>query len=570
MYLLLPPKDVNVEDEGRIAQRLSEVVTLGSGLEKKDSSSSLFRMENEQNNQISETMPGQKVDVKTTLTMPLKDLDQQKLISQVYSSKEIRIRSFPKNDDTPNDSLRKLAVASGQWSRFRVDLNVPINVFVGVFEAWLRNSINRSLADEVYTAQDIATGEDVGFITLKKKGSTVSIGLLAASENHRRKGIASMLLSKGALWAMEQSSVNENMIYSVVTQGANDAAIKSYRSFGFLITTIQDVFHVWLPQHLEEPGLRADQSALPYCKQYLCGKEKVYVNQVLDGGPDSASRFTVMCSTKIKQMMGPECDRVVMVPSGTAALEMAALLSNLGEGDEVIMLSYTFSSTANAFVLRGAVPVFIDCKSDTINMDELLIEPAITSKTKAICVVHYGGIPCEMDTIMAIANKHGLIVIEDAAQAFMSTYKGRPIGSIGHFGCFSFHYTKNVICGEGGAICVNRFIDHSRRSLVLWEKGTNRYDFMIGKIDKYEWIDIGSSYVPNEVSCAILWAQIEVCDEIHVRRKANYQMYKHGLADLAAKGIIKIPVVPNEVEGNAHIFFILCPTLKEKRCLKKD
>jgi len=569
MYLLLPPKDVSVEDEGRIAQRLSEVVTLGSGLEKKDSSSSLFRMENEQNNQISETMPGQKVDVKTTLTMPLKDLDQQKLISQVYSSKEIRIRSFPKNDDTPNDSLRKLAVASGQWSRFRVDLNVPINVFVGVFEAWLRNSINRSLADEVYTAQDIATGEDVGFITLKKKGSTVSIGLLAVSENHRRKGIASMLLSKGALWAMEQSSVNENMIYSVVTQGANDAALKCYRSFGFLITTIQDVFHVWLPQHLEEPGLRADQSALPYCKQYLCGKEKVYVNQVLDGGLDSASRFTVMCSTKIKQMMGPECDRVVMVPSGTAALEMAALLANLGEDDEVIMPSYTFSSTANAFVLRGAVPVFIDCKSDTINMDELLIEPAITSKTKAICVVHYGGIPCEMDTIMAIANKHGLVVIEDAAQAFMSTYKGRPVGSIGHFGCFSFHYTKNVICGEGGAICVNRSIDHSRRSLVLWEKGTNRYDFMIGKIDKYEWIDIGSSYVPNEVSCAILWAQIEVCDEIHVRRKANYQMYMHGLADLAAKGIIKIPVVPNEVEGNAHIFFIICPTPERKAIFEK-
>lgn len=568
MYLLLPPKDVSIEDEHRIAQRLAEVVTLGTGLEKKDSSSSLFRMANEKQ-QIQESLPGQKVDVKTTLTMPLKNLDQQKLLSQVYSSKEIRIRSFPKQDDTPNDALRKLAVASGQWSRFRVDLNVPINVFVGVFEGWLKNSINRSLADEVFTAQDIATGEDIGFITLKKKGDVVSIGLLAVSENHRRKGIASMLLSRGALWAMEQGSFNSNIIYSVVTQGANEAALKCYRSFGFLITTIQDVYHAWLPQHLEEPGLRADQSALPYCKQYLCGKEKSYVNQVLEGGLDSASRFTVMCSTKIKQMMGPDCDRVVMVPSGTAALEMAALLANLGDGDEVIMPSYTFSSTANAFVLRGAVPVFIDCKSDTINMDELLIEPAITPKTKAICVVHYGGVPCEMDTIMAIAKKHGLLVIEDAAQAFMSTYKGRPVGSIGDFGCFSFHYTKNVICGEGGAICVNRSIDFSRRSLVLWEKGTNRYDFMIGKIDKYEWIDIGSSYVPNEVSCAILWAQLEVCDEIHVRRRANYQMYMHGLADLAAKGIIEIPVIPNDVEGNAHIFFIICPSPEKKLFFEK-
>ena len=203
-----------------------------------------------------------------------------------------------------------------------------------------------------------------------------------------------------------------------------------------------------------------------------------------------------------------QCEEVVVTASGTAALEMAALLCEVGPGDEVIMPSYTFSSTANAFVLRGAIPVFVDIREDTLNIDEKLVEAAITTRTKVICVVHYGGVACEMDTICDIATRHNLLLVEDAAQAFLSSYKGRKLGTIGDLGCFSFHYTKNVICGEGGALAINRSPERAKRALILWEKGTNRCDFMSRKVDKYEWVDVGSSNVPSEISSAILWAQL--------------------------------------------------------------
>jgi dTDP-4-amino-4,6-dideoxygalactose transaminase len=315
--------------------------------------------------------------------------------------------------------------------------------------------------------------------------------------------------------------------------GANAPACAFYKRLGCTVASVQNIFHAWLPQHLVEPEQRSDLAPIPFCKQHLTGQELQFVTEVLSSGHlDSASRFTSMCSLRLQELLGNACDRVVMVPSGTAALELAALLANLAPGDEVIMPSYTFSSTANAFVLRHCVPVFVDVRLDTLSIDETLIEAAITSKTKAICCVHYAGIPCEMDEIMALAHKHNLIVIEDAAQGnaffrvychidcefqifalnfinlcytvmcynvtlsagFLSTYKGRQLGTIGHFGCFSFHYTKNVICGEGGALSINnlpavvsggpkspkegaaRAPSNSSRALVLWEKGTNRYD----------------------------------------------------------------------------------------------
>lgn len=513
------------------------------------------------------SFPGLMVDRKTTLAMPLLSFNRSALVQKAFINPHVRLQLHPKSD-SPSEALCLLAVASGQWSRFRVDSNISNQVFEGMFGAWLKNSINQSFADATFVAIDIETEEEIGFITLKRKDLTVSIGLLAVSASHRRKGIASMLLSRGALWALEQNGLNTKGVYSVVTQGSNEIALNCYKSFGFELSLIQDIYHIWLPQYLEEPRMRADQSFIPFCKQFITGNELKYVSQVLSTGLDSSSRFTSICNLKIKEILGSDCLRALVVPSGTAALEMTALLMDLVPGDEVIMPSYTFASTANAFVLRGAVPVFVDIRADTLNIDEQLIEQAVTGKTKAIVAVHYAGVPCEMDTICQIAAKYNLYVVEDSAQGFMSKYKGRQLGTIGHFGCFSFHYTKNVICGEGGAISINSKAPNAaelvRRSLVLWEKGTNRYDFLSGKIDKYEWIDIGSSYVPSEVSCAILWAQLEKSCNITNARLTNFKLYHEGLRKLYDDNHFIIPSVPTDCEHNAHIFYIILPDRDQK------
>lgn len=278
--------------------------------------------------------------------------------------------------------------------------------------------MNRSLADEVFVAIDETTSQTVGLITLKrfKDQLGVSIGLLAVSSSFRRRGIASALMSRAGLWASECTQWNPNGYISVVTQGENKTACQFYERFGFIKDVIQNIYHAWLPQHLEEPSQRADHATVPFCKQYFTGKESEYVSQVFAAGLDSAARFTVLCSSGLREILGPDSERVIIVPSGTAALEMAALLIDLKAGDEVIMPSYTFSSTANAVVLRGAVPVFIDSRADTLNIDERLIEAAITPCTVAIYCVHYGGVPCEMDTICEIAKRRNLYVVEDNAQ----------------------------------------------------------------------------------------------------------------------------------------------------------
>jgi dTDP-4-amino-4,6-dideoxygalactose transaminase len=239
---------------------------------------------------------------------------------------------------------------------------------------------------------------------------------------------------------------------------------------------------------------------------------------------------------------------------------MAALLADVGPGDEVIMPSYTFVSTANAFVLRGAVPVFVDIRPDTLNLDEKRIEAAITEKTRAIVPVHYAGVGCEMDAIMAIAAKHKLLVIEDAAQALMSTYKGRPLGSIGDLGAISFHETKNIISGEGGALLVNNegFIE---RAEIIREKGTNRALFFRGQVDKYTWVDVGSSYLPGEIIAAFLWAQMEDADVITRRRLAMWNTYHQWFADAERAGKLRRPIVPAHCTHNAHMYYILLPDL---------
>lgn len=274
--------------------------------------------------------------------------------------------------------------------------------------------------------------------------------------------------------------------------------------------------------------------------------------------------FTQKCNQWLKESTGVE--KVLLTTSCTHALEMSAVLSEIEEGDEIIMPSYTFVSTANAFVMRGAKIVFVDIRPDTMNIDEKLIEGAITAKTKAIVPVHYAGISCEMDTIMDIARRHHIIVVEDAAQGIMSTYKGRALGSIGDFGCYSFHVTKNYSCGEGGALLINDK-EFTERAEIIREKGTNRSKFFRGQVDKYTWVDLGSSYLPSELNAAYLYAQLTNADKINQNRLDSWNMYYHGLFPLQESGKIELPIIPSGCKGNAHMFYIKVKDLGERTAL---
>lgn len=301
---------------------------------------------------------------------------------------------------------------------------------------------------------------------------------------------------------------------------------------------------------------------IPFNKPYMTGKELWYIAQAHASGHMAGDGgFTKQCSAWLEARTGAR--RALLTHSCTAALEMAAILADLQPGDEVIMPSYTFVSTANAFVLRGAVPVFVDIRPDTLNIDETLIEAAITARTRAIVVVHYAGVGCEMDAIMALADRHGLLVIEDAAQAVMARYKGRPLGAIGQMGTLSFHETKNIISGEGGALLVNeaRFAE---RAEIIREKGTNRSQFFRGQVDKYTWVDIGSSYLPGEIITAFLWAQMEEADAITRRRLELWNAYHHAFAAPEADGRLRRPIVPAHCEHNAHMYYLLLPSLEHR------
>jgi dTDP-4-amino-4,6-dideoxygalactose transaminase len=295
--------------------------------------------------------------------------------------------------------------------------------------------------------------------------------------------------------------------------------------------------------------------SISFNKPHLTGKELHYISEAHALGQLSGDGpFTRRCNAWLEQTTGST--KALLTHSCTAALDMAAILADIAPGDEVVMPSYTFSSTANAFVLRGGVPVFVDIRPDTLNIDETKIEAAITSKTKAIVPVHYAGVSCEMDAIMAIADRHHLLVIEDAAQGIMSTYRGKPLGSIGHLGCLSFHETKNIIAGEGGALLINdsRLIE---RAEIVREKGTNRSKFFRGEVDKYTWVDVGSSYLPGEIVAAFLWAQMEDVKRITDKRLAIWNMYAAGLHGIAREGALRLPVVPAECKHNAHMFYVL-------------
>jgi dTDP-4-amino-4,6-dideoxygalactose transaminase len=300
---------------------------------------------------------------------------------------------------------------------------------------------------------------------------------------------------------------------------------------------------------------------IPFNKPCYTGNEDKYVLDsmrslhISGNGP-----YTKKCEEWFENRL--KCKRALLTSSCTHALEMAAILIDIKPGDEIIMPSYTFVSTANAFVLRGAKVVFVDIRPDTMNIDENLIENAITERTKAICVVHYAGVGCEMDKIMEIADKYNLYVIEDAAQGTMAEYKGKPLGTIGHLGAFSFHETKNYTsAGEGGLLIINddKFIE---RAEIIREKGTNRSQFFRGMVDKYTWVDIGSSYLMNDVSAAYLWGQLEVAEEINEFRLGVWNRYYNGLLELEKEGFIELPTIPKHCRHNGHIFYIKVENLR--------
>ena len=305
---------------------------------------------------------------------------------------------------------------------------------------------------------------------------------------------------------------------------------------------------------------------IPFNKPYMTGKELFYIaeahfNHMLAGdGP-----FTQKCHRWLEGRTG--CSKALLTHSCTAALEMAALLLNIQPGDEIVMPSYTFVSTANAFVLRGGVPVFVDIREDTLNIDERLIEAAITTRTKAIAPVHYAGVACEMDTIMAVAKRNNLKVVEDAAQGVMASYKGRALGSIGDLGAYSFHETKNVISGEGGALLVNG-PEFTLRAEIIREKGTDRSRFFRGEVDKYTWQEVGSSFLPGELIAAFLCAQLEEADRITQDRLASWQRYHDKLEQMELKGILRRPIIPDDCQHNAHMYYVLlAPEINRQKVL---
>ena len=306
---------------------------------------------------------------------------------------------------------------------------------------------------------------------------------------------------------------------------------------------------------------------IPFNKPYLTGKEAHYMYQAVYTGKLSGNGvYTQKCQKFFEQKYGFK--KTLLTTSCTDALEMCAILCDVGPGDEVIVPSYTFVSSALAFVRQGCKIVFADSMDRNPNIDADKLESLITPKTKVIVPVHYAGVACDMDKIMEIADKHGLIVVEDAAQAIDSYYKGRPLGTIGHLSAFSFHETKNIISGEGGLLGINddRFI---RRSEIIWEKGTNRSEFFRGEVNKYGWCDTGSSFLPSEVISAFLWAQLESLDDIQNKRKQLWRQYYVGLESLAAKGYFRLPDIPSYATNNAHMFYLVCNNLEERSGLIK-
>ena len=406
-------------------------------------------------------------------------------LKATFQTNEITVSNYTSNMVTPG--LYSLALMAGMCSRFSEDPNVTRSQMETMYQKWVENCVvganahdkdpttfdPNAIAHAFFIAKHEMSGE-VGFVGVKKCGEVAKISLIACSTSFKGCHIGTLLIANVLQWAID----NGMSSCDVVASGRDIRARKMYERCGFQAMSAANDIHFWLRKQAF-PDLVC---AIPNNRPYLTGNEVKNVGTVLShaNGIHTHAKFGPECEARLERELGAK--KVLLVGSGTAALEMCSMVL-VESGDEVIMPSYTFVSTANAFVVKGAVPVFVDIRSDTQNIDETKIEAAITPKTKAICVVHYAGVPCEMDTIMEIATRRGLVVIEDNAHGIFSLYKGRHIGTIGHMGALSFHYTKNLICGEGGGVIIN---DESliSKTMVAWEKGTNRFDFMLGKVDK--------------------------------------------------------------------------------------
>ena len=367
------------------------------------------------------------------------------------------------------------------------------------------------------------------------------IGLLAVAPTKQRSGIGSQLMKKAEFIMGEQGCLKVH----VQTQKLNTRACAFYRSLGFTQAFVETVLHFWL---------LLDNDAIKQNVPYFTGLELSSISKLLQSQCiDSVGRYTKVCQDWLSEHM--KCS-VLLTGSATSALEQAALLCGIGSEDEVIMPSFTFVSTANSVCLRGAVPVFVDIDKHC-QIDISKVEAAITQKTKAVIAVHYGGLCCDIALLRDICDRHGLYLIEDAAHAFLSSFKGKKLGTFGHFGCLSFHYTKNTICGEGGALLINEasMLD---RAHIVWEKGTNRFEFIRGRVSKYTWVDLGSSYVPNELSCAFLSAQLEDAYYCCKRRRAITDTYHEFLSHpKISKKFVGMMERCNDVDGNGHLFWII-------------
>jgi len=422
----------------------------------------------------------------------------ESLISALgHYTKSQDIREF--DGDVPCSKLIELSKHAGCGSRYMNDPNLSYTQFESVYTAWVRNSVAGKVADVVLTARK---GSSIsGMVTVKIQNSdVVSIGLLAVDPQHRRLGIDVALVVSALSWALDRG----RNICEIATQETNQNARQLYEKCGGILTPMSMDFHFWLgTTPFNDP---VTSSSIPYNVPYVTGGEITNLHEVFESKKvETHGKFGKQCQERLQNELGAL--KVLLVTSGTSALELCSLAINTVHGDEIIMPSYTFVSTATAFVNHGGIPVFVDIRRDTQNIDESKIEEAITEKTKAIVVVHYAGVPCEMDTIMSIASRHNLFVIEDNAHGIFSTYKSKPLGSIGHLGAHSFHYTKNLSCGEGGAVFVNA-PELIAPSMIAWEKGTNRFDFLSGKVDKYAWVDRGSSFILSEINASVLASQV--------------------------------------------------------------
>ena len=443
--------------------------------------------------------------------------------------------------------LLSLSVAAGQMSRFGSDPSLPDSAFRALYTAWMKNSVAKIAADAVLVARD--EGKTiVGMVTVRLVQATVSqIGLLAVAHTHRRRGLGIRLMLEAYEWSLNKGAA----ACTVATQTSNWAARSLYERCGGIAIDRCNDYHFWTQRGV---GPSDHLSNIPNQKAYLSKQALTNVSGIFSSSCiQTHHHFGPLCEERLKHDIGVK--KALLVGSGTGALEMCALCIGAEPGIEVIVPSFTFVSTANAFVTHGATPVLVDIRADTQNIDERKIEEAITPRTRAICVVHYAGVPCEMDTIMTIARKHNLLVVEDNAHGVYSSYKGRMLGSIGDCAALSFHYTKNLACGEGGALLLNN-PTLFQSAFIAWEKGTNRMDFLEGKVDKYKWVDKGGSYVLSELSAAVLHSQLEERVMINESRMRVWTLYHDALEGLEAKGKLVRPIIPEGCTHNAHIYYI--------------